>query len=59
MNFYQAECPPTDSVPVMYDEETFMCTRKWIGPGDDDPIQECQIVTKFEIKTKNAPLFII
>jgi len=37
----QAECPPLNSVPVMYDDETFNCARKWHGPGDAEPIKAC------------------
>merc|ERR1712117_452357 len=37
----QAECPALDSVPVMYDDDTFLCARGWAGPGDEQPIQGC------------------
>ena len=36
-----AECPPTSSVDVMFNEDTFNCARKWGGPGDPQPIQGC------------------
>jgi len=38
-----AECPSTNSVPVMHPglADTFNCARVWMGPSDPQPIQSC------------------
>lgn len=52
----QAECPALDSVPVMYDDETFLCARLWDASGDADPIQGCNTCdsTPYESTTEDG-----
>jgi len=38
----QADCTEEeDSMPVMYNKETFLCAREWSGPGNSQPVQGC------------------
>ncbi len=34
-----AECPQIQDLPILYDDDTFLCAEIWQGPGDDDLIQ--------------------
>ncbi len=36
-----SECPSLESIDVLYDDQTFLCTVDYQGPGDADAIQAC------------------
>ncbi len=35
------QCPPITDLPILYDDNTFLCAYEYQRPGDDDPIQGC------------------
>jgi hypothetical protein len=35
----RGECPNISELPIMYDEETFMCTYMFQGKGSFNPLQ--------------------
>ncbi len=41
-----AECPQIQDLPILYDDDTFLCAEIWQGPGDDDLIQVIIVVFK-------------
>ncbi len=35
------ECPNMRDVPVMYDDNKFMCAVRWRGAGNEYPVEAC------------------
>ena len=38
--------PQIQDLPILYDDDTFLCAEIWQGPGDDDLIQVIIVVFK-------------
>ena len=43
------ECPEMTDIPVMYDDQHFMCFNYWDLWGDDVPVNACNGITSFKL----------
>ncbi len=53
-----AECPNIRDVPVMYDNERFMCAVRWRGEGHQYPVDACNTCNEAEFPEPETGIYI-